>query len=185
VADSDAALVERVRSGDQSAMRSLVERFQGIVFGLCYRMLSQREDAEDIAQDVFLRTFRSLGGWDPARPLKPWILTIAANRCRTFLSTRSRQAPAVEFAADRVAAPIDPDRNELAEELQLGMETLRDEYRLCVTLFYQQELGIAEIAEVLGCAQGTVKTWLHRARHQLAEHLQNRGVLPHAHAEVP
>lgn len=185
MADSDAALVERCRFGDQSAMRALVDRFQGAVFGLCYRMLSHREDAEDVAQDVFVRTFRSLGGWDAARPLKPWILTIAANRCRTFLSTRTRQSPSVEFAADRVAAPADPERYELAEELQLGIDTLRDEYRLCVTLFYQQELGIAEIAEVLGCAQGTVKTWLHRARHELAEHLQNRGVNPYAHAEVP
>ena len=68
--------------------------------------------------------------------------------------------------------------------MQLGLDTLRDEYRLCVTLFYQQELGIAEIAEVLGCAQGTVKTWLHRARHELAEHFQKRGAFSNVHAEI-
>lgn len=184
VTESDAELAVRCRRGDQIAMRALVDRFQGAVFGLCLRMLSHREDAEDVAQEVFHRTFRSLAGWDPSRPLKPWILMIAANRCRTFLQNRTRIPSSVEFAAERAESVDPPSREELAEEVQLGLETLREEYRMVISLFYQQELGIAEIADVMGCATGTVKTWLHRARRELTEHFQKRGVGPHVHAEV-
>ncbi len=182
--DSDAALVACCLAGEQAAMRQLVERFQGAVFGLCFRMLSHREDAEDVAQDVFVRAFRSLSGWDSQRPLKPWLLTIAANRCRTFLLRRSRLPPATEFADESPAqgASRSPD---LAEELQLALDVLRDEHRECFVLFYQNELSIAEVADVLKCAQGTVKTWLFRARRQLAEHLERRGVTPDVHADVP
>jgi RNA polymerase sigma-70 factor (ECF subfamily) len=179
VTETDAALVERGLSGDESGLRALLERFQGAVFGLCYRMLSHREDAEDVTQEVFLRAFRSLSSWDAARPFKPWLLTIAANRCRTFLQNRSRMPAATEFAAE--TADEDPGPSDLGEELQLALDELRDDYRLCFTLFYQQELSVAEVADVMKCAQGTVKTWLHRARHQLAEFLERRGVVPDVH----
>ncbi len=164
-------------------MRALVEQFQGMVFGLCYRMLGHREDAEDVAQDVFLRVFRSLHRWDSARPLKPWLLTIAANRCRTALATRSRRPVPAEFvdlAADNARA----DDKDLAEEVQRALENLREEYRTCFVLFHQQELSIAEIGEIMGSPQGTVKTWLHRARRDLAEQLKRRGLGPEARHEL-
>jgi RNA polymerase sigma factor (sigma-70 family) len=66
---------------------------------------------------------------------------------------------------------------DLAEELQLGIAQLRPDYRACFVLFYQQELSIEEIARSLDCPTGTVKTWLHRARKELAEHLKHRGVV--------
>ena len=122
--ESDSELALRSRAGDQSAMRQLVERFQGAVFGLCYRMLSHREDAEDVAQDVFVRIFRSLSSWDAARPLRPWILAIAANRCRTHLQNRKRLPPAMEFVGELAETPDTIDRDDLAEEVQLGLEIL-------------------------------------------------------------
>ena len=64
-------------------MIDLVNRFRGQVFGLCYRMLGQRQDAEDAAQETFVRVLKNLHRWDPARPFEPWLLTIAGNRCRT------------------------------------------------------------------------------------------------------
>lgn len=157
-------------------MRSFVERFQGAIFGLCYRMLGHREDAEDVAQDVFLRAFRSLHHWDQVRPLKPWLLTIAANRCRTALEQRARLPIPTEFAAESAADRESRPAADFAEELQLALEQLRDEYRACFVMFYQQELSCAEIGEILDCPQGTVKTWLHRARRQLAEYFQRRGL---------
>ena len=162
-------------------MRALVERFQGLVFGVCYRMLRQREDAEDVVQDVFLRVFRSLHRWDAERPLKPWLLTITANRCRTALDKRSRLPAPSEAAAQRTIEDGRSRRHELAEELQLALDTLREDYRMCFVLFYEQELNCARIGEVLGCPEGTVKTWLHRARKQMAEFLERRGVTPLAH----
>lgn len=78
---------------------------------------------------------------------------------------------------EQVAAPR-PGTSELSEELNLALDQLRPDYRRCFELFYGRELSIAEISERLGVPQGTVKTWLHRSRKELAEHLQRRGVLP-------
>lgn len=163
-------------SGDESAMQRFVQRFEGLVFGLCLRMLGRREDAEDVVQDVFLRTFRSLHCWDAKRPLTPWLAAIAVNRCRTALDRRSK-LPASVLMPEQVAAPR-PGTSELSEELNLALDQLRPDYRRCFEMFYGRELSIAEISERLGVPQGTVKTWLHRSRKELAEHLQRRGVLP-------
>jgi len=179
VLETEACLVERCMAGDESAMRRFVQRFEGLVYGLCLRMLRRREDAEDAAQEVFLRTFRSLHQWDSARPLTPWLVAIAANRCRTALDRRSRLPLASvlpEQAADGSEA------GDLAEELKLALDQLRPDYRRCFELFYRDELSVAEVGERLGVPQGTVKTWLHRARKELVEHLAKRGVTPGAEA---
>lgn len=176
--EDDALLVRHCLAGDEASQRCLVERYQGAVFGLCYRMLGQREDAEDVAQDSILRAFRSLSGWDPTRPFKPWILAIAANRCRTFLEKRSRQPVNASDAVASLAEATNVETTDVAEELNIALGKLREDYRTCFILFYVQELSCAQIGEILGCPQGTVKTWLHRARKELAGHLQRRGVAP-------
>jgi RNA polymerase sigma-70 factor (ECF subfamily) len=176
----DAALVRLCLNGDEQAARELVERFQSMVFAVCVRMLGQREDAEDVTQDVFLRIFRALRSWDPTRPLQPWILAIAANRCRTALRQRPRDAVRSSVEIGRAVAGGLPDSRELSDELDLAVAALREEYRLCFVLFYQQELSCAEIASVLNRPEGTVKTWLHRARRELAERLRRRGVVNNA-----
>lgn len=173
--ETEACLVERCMAGDESAMRRFVQRFEGLVYGLCLRMLGRREDAEDAAQDVFLRTFRSLHRWDSGRPLTPWLVAIAANRCRTALDRRSR-LPAVTVLPEQ--ADSRTTARDLAEELELALDQLRPEYRRCFELFYCQELSVAEVGGRLGVPQGTVKTWLHRARKELVEHLERRGVTP-------
>ena len=81
-AEDDATLVRRCLRGDDAAVRRLIEQFQDAVYGLSVKMLGHRQDAEDVTQEVFVRVFRSLRGWDATRPLKPWVLMIAANRCR-------------------------------------------------------------------------------------------------------
>ncbi len=79
----DPALVEALRAGDPQAPRLLIEQYQGVVFGLCYRMMNHRQDAEDVVQETFIRALRVITGFDAARPIRPWLLEIAANRCRT------------------------------------------------------------------------------------------------------
>lgn len=173
----DRALVEALVSGDPHAPRFLVERFQGVVFALCYRMMGHRHDAEDVAQETFLRALRGITGFDPARPLRPWLLGIAANRCRTALVKRGRHpgpSDSAEEVVDHRARSDDPD--DLAGELERALKRLRPEYRAVFTLFHEQNLAYDEIAVAVGRPVGTVKTWLHRARGELAAHLTRRGV---------
>lgn len=177
--DDDATLVQHCLTGDELALRTFTSRYQKMVFGICYRMLSHREDAEDVTQDVFLRIFRNLHRWESDRPLKPWLVTITANRCRTVLKKRLRIPIPSEFADEQITDHR-LTQSDLGEELQLALETIRDEYRACFILFYQQKLSCIEIGEILDCPEGTVKTWLHRARRQLAEFLRRRGITPHA-----
>jgi RNA polymerase sigma factor (sigma-70 family) len=175
----DPALVERIRSGDPQATRLLVERYHGIVFGLCRRMLGHRHDAEDVTQETFLRALRAIFGFDSARPIRPWLLEIAANRCRTALALRARRprlAPvaAAEGRVDPRPGVADPDG--LAGELQQAVDRLRPEYRMVFLLYHEQDLSYEEIGLSLGRPVGTVKTWLHRARAELAEYLGRRGL---------
>src|SRR5690606_33946453 len=91
----DAVLVRRCLAGDEAALRFFVERFQGSLFGSCYRMLRHRQDAEDPAQEVFLSAIRGLSRWQPGRPLKRWLMTTAASRSRAAIGRRmNRRTPA-------------------------------------------------------------------------------------------
>ena len=171
-------------NADNAAFREFVQRFQAAVFGLCFRMLSHREDAEDVAQEVFLRAFRNLKQWDPARPLKPWLLAIATNRCRTWLLSRKRRNLPAEFAENVADPSAGQTRLDLAEELQLALDGLREEYRLCFVLYHLNEMSLAEIATIVGSPEGTIKTWLRRARQELTAHLQRRSIVPQVTHEL-
>jgi RNA polymerase sigma-70 factor (ECF subfamily) len=181
--DSLRALIRRCLESDQSAMSELVDRFRGQVFGLCYRMLGHREDAEDVAQESFSRALRNLHRWDATREFEPWLLAIAGNRCRTAISKRMRrprEASLMEPVASR--APDMQAAKQLTEELELALRELRDEYREAFILFHEHELSYAEIAEALNCPIGTVRTWIHRARRELIRCLREREVVEPRHA---
>lgn len=178
----DEAFARLCLKGDEFSQRAFVDRFQGLVLSVCWKMLGHRQDAEDVAQEVFVRAFRYLEHWDQERPFKPWLVTIAVNRCRTALERRSKLPSqndlAIELAAERrTYSQHRQDEIALGEELQLALSELRDDYRSVFVLFHQQELSYQEIGEILGCPEGTVKTWLHRARAQLATRLRERGVI--------
>jgi len=179
-------LVGRCLAGDQSAMLALVEHYQGRVFGLCYRMLGQRQDAEDAAQETFVRVLKNLHRWDPARDFEPWLLAIAGNRCRTALASRRRK-PVAESAVELIAddAPDVRAGQQLAEEVHLALAEVRDEYRQAFVLFHEHELSYAEIAASMEVPLGTVKTWVHRARKELIEALRQRGVIPPERTALP
>ncbi|WP_417393150.1 RNA polymerase sigma factor [Gimesia sp.] len=181
--EDDAAQVRSCLDGNTEAMRAFVARFQSSIFGLCFRMLGHRQDAEDVVQEVFVRAFRSLHQWDPERTLKPWLLTIAANRCRTFLSKRTRRPVPSEFAADLAISQSAERLQDLGEELQNAINLLRDDHRTCFILFHQENLSCQEIGEILDRPEGTIKTWLHRSRQELAASLRQRGIVPEVRYE--
>jgi len=170
-------LIERCRAGDSAAVRQLVCEFQGQVFGLCFRMLRQRQDAEDMAQETFVRALRSLDSFDNSREFEPWLLAIAGNRCRTMLAKRMYRPRPITLEEDYADARHDRSAEDLNEEVDLCLDNLRDEYRQAFLLFHEQQLSYAEIGEILDCPLGTVKTWVHRARQELITQLRARGVV--------
>ncbi len=178
----DAALVRKCLRRDPDAIRALVERYQADVFGVCVRLLSHRQDAEDVSQEVFLRVFRSLGRWDPQRPLRPWILGITVNRCRTWMARRRNHPETVDYLHEVLASKPADDVDELVVELRSAVDRLRPEYRTAFVLFHERNVPYEEIAEVLGRPVGTIKTWLHRARAEILERLRQRGMVQ---AEMP
>ena len=177
---ADRELVRRILAGDPAATRELVGRFEHDVFGLCVRLLRHRHDAEDVAQDVFLRVFRSLRKWDDSRPLRPWVLAIAVNRCRTALSRRKTRPDTADYLADLPdpEAPVADQGSELAAGIAAAVGTLRDDYREVVVLFHETGQSYEEISAVVGRPVGTVKTWLHRARAAVLGHLKELGLAP-------
>jgi len=178
VTADEAALVRRCLRGDTLAVTALVERFQSEVYGLCCRLLSHRHDAEDVTQEVFLRVFRSLRRWDNTRPLKPWIMGITVNRCRTWLAQRARRPELVDYLQDTAPSPVADDATELLTEIQSAVAALREEYRVVFAMFHEQGHPYEVIAQALQRPVGTIKTWLHRARLEVLERLRQRGMVP-------
>jgi len=185
VSGDDVLLVRRCLRGDATAMEGLVAQFQADVFGLSVRLLHHRHDAEDVTQEVFLRVFRSLRRWDSRRPLRPWIMGITVNRCRTWLAQRSRRPELVEYLHETAAPTEGDDFNELAREIQAAVEDLRLDYQTVFVLFHEQGLAYEEIAQALRKPVGTVKTWLHRARLEVLDRLRKRGMISEVGHELP
>ena len=172
-------LVDLALAGDQAAMVQLVDRYRDRVLGLCLRMLGQRQDAEDAAQETFIRMLRSLVRWDRRRDFEPWLLAIAANRCRTLLSDRKRRTTQTVLHDDLLEdkTPNWQDAEQLEEEVYLALGQIRAEDRRAFLLFHEQGLPYSQIASILGRPVGTVKTWIHRARQELAARLVEREVV--------
>ncbi len=175
----DAEVVLHALHGHEPAAREIVRRYERPVYNLVRRMVRDPAAAEDLAQDTFLKIFRSLGTFDPRLRLSAWILKIAHNTALDHLR-RSRipyvpletddlgGGPAPELV-DRSAVPPDraAARVEMAEAVERALEALRPEYRAALTLRYQEDLDYQEMADVLGIPLGTVKTFLHRGRRAL------------------
>jgi RNA polymerase sigma-70 factor (ECF subfamily) len=173
----ESSLIAALQAGDAAASGRLVNRYHGLLFGLCMRMLGHRQDAEDVLQETFLRAIRAIRGFDDRKSLRPWLLGIAANRCRTALARRKR-LPVNAFLDE---APSDnPPPNlvllDLSTEIDRALSRLRPEYREVFLLFHQRGLPYEQIGESLGRPIGTIKTWLHRARAELAGELERRGI---------
>ena len=178
MAEELSIVVTRCLNGHEPSFFELIERFRGRVYGLCYRMLGQREDAEDATQETFVRVAGNLHRWDPTRAFEPWLMTIAGNRCRTRLAKRTRRPK--EISLER---PVEDNSVQtrqaqlLAEELELALEGIRSDYRRAFELFHRQQLEYQEIANQLDIPLGTVKTWVHRARQEIVQKLANRDVV--------
>ena len=170
-------LVEGCLRKDADAQRAFVAKYERLLMTVSLRMLRDRHEAEDVVQESFARIFRSLDRWDRQRPIVPWLMTITVNRCRTALQRRTRRAKPSAMLPP-IEAPVAADqleRDEQRQQLDQLVSELPDNWREAFQLYYGAELSVPEVAETLGCAEGTVKTWLFRGRQRLAQQLRVRG----------
>lgn len=184
--DQDSALVERARAGDTGAFEMLVRRYQGWVFTLAVRMLGDRAEAEDMAQEIFLKVYRGLKKFKGASRFSTWLYAIASHHCLNQIEARrrrpllhgrpGRQADHSEIdtptVVDRLAdqaprADALLERTDLARIVQAELANLAVEHRVILILRDIQGLSYEEIAQTLQLEPGTVRSRLHRARMEM------------------
>lgn len=178
----DRAWVQCILAGDPSVFAELMAAYQQAVYNLAYRMLGERTEAEDAAQEAFLRAYRYLDRYDQDRPFKTWLLSITSNYCidrlrrrrLTWLSIDEPLPPHPALASDAPlpeASAIDGERDAAIQEL---LSELSPDYRAVVVLRYWYDCSYTEIAEVTGTTESAVKSRLFRARRALAERIKAR-----------
>ena len=180
----DADLIRRCRTGDPRAFRELVRRYERPVFSVLMRVVRRPEDAEDLAQETFVRVYRALDRYDPERPFTAWLFTIASRLAidhlrRKRLATVSLSQSDRDGGEERTIEIEDPglqpdevtSHREEESHAQTLIDSLPEHYRIVVVLRHQQDLSYEEIAEALELPLGTVKARIHRARALLKDKL--------------
>jgi RNA polymerase sigma-70 factor, ECF subfamily len=172
-ASSDRDLIQRARRGDAEAFGELVLRYQTSVFNVCYRLLHERLEAEDMTQETFLRARDRLHSFDEERLFSPWIRRVAANVCLNHLESQKRTvALDEEHDADESQRPEKQvEVRERSEQIRRALASLPARYRVVIELRHYQELSYEEIAAELNIPLSDVKSHLFRARKILAEKL--------------
>ena len=141
---TDQEVVARSREGDETAYRELIRRYERPVFSLIFRMVRDREIAEDLSQETFIKVLNAIGTYRPEFKFSSWVFKIANNTAIDHLR-----------------------RRELGGEIEAAINRLRPEYRSCILLRHVEGRAYEEIADILGLPLGTVKTYIHRARNEL------------------
>ncbi len=185
----DADLVALAQEGRETAFRELVRRYERPVFSLIFRMVRDRETAEDLAQDSFIKVLNHIDRYRPEFKLSSWLFKIANNVAIDFLRRRQLdtisldgsphaasqaeiEATSFDVAVRQESALEEMEAKELGSAIERAITSLRPEYRSCILLRHVEGRSYEEIAATLDLPLGTVKTYIHRARHQLREALE-------------
>ena len=182
---TDAELVQQALAGSQPAYRDLVSRYATPAVNLATRMVRDRALAEDLAQEAFARAFERLATYDQQRRFVSWFFQILHNVTIDYLRRKHLPTvslddlnagalpPAAVYTADSPEAQA--EQAALARALDLALARIRPEYREAVVLCYREELSVEQVAEIMSLPSGTVKTYLFRARKELAQILSAQG----------
>lgn len=182
--EDDRELVAQALKGDERAFRSLLSRYERAVYNICLKMVRDREEARDLAQEAFTKVFSMLDRYNPSYAFSNWLFKITSNLCidsmrKRRVSTLPMDQPVQSSEGEferQYASPTDgPDKTLLKKErmamLARVIDSLPDHYRIMIVLRHQQDLSYDEIAEVLDVPLGTVKARIHRAREMLKNRL--------------
>jgi len=181
---TDQEVVRHAVIGREAAYRELISRYQRPVYSLIFRMVRNRELAEDLAQDTFVKVLNAIESYRPEYKFSSWIFKIANNAAIDHLRRRSldtlsldgsphaENSEAIEATtlqvSDSAESPLDEVANrELGTSIETAIASLRPEYRSCILLRHVEGRSYEEIAEILDLPLGTVKTYIHRARNEL------------------
>ncbi len=173
--------IEAALQGDQEAITLLVEAYQKPVYVICYRMLGNAMEAEDAAQEAFVKAITKLHTFDTSRPFRPWLFRVTSNLCRDRLRRRKPTYSLDGMGEDgawewKAGTAVNPERQVEEQEQQAMirglLDTLSPKDRAVVTLFYWEDLSYQEIAEATDLTISAVKSRLFRARRALAEEMQ-------------
>ena len=177
---NDNELISRVLKGDQQAYAGLVTRYQNYVFTLSLRFLKNREDAEEVSQDIFVKAYRSLADFRGASKFSTWLYTIVNTTCITFLRKKRMEVHSLDNekifeVADSVDSGMRANQVEQKSRVAMvnnAIDMLSPDDAEVLTLFYKGEQSLEEIAMILGIEANTAKVRLHRARARLKEKME-------------
>ena len=184
--DPDADLVAKAQAGDTRAFDDLIIKYSPKIYGLIYNMTSNKDDTNDLMQDVFAKAFRSLSRFQGKSSFYTWIYAIATNMTLNFLKKRKRRTassldevdsgiqndPAFVDYTNRANPRKQSDVNSLQKRLNEALQALSKDHRAVVTMFDIQGMPHAEISQILGVSEGTVRSRLFYAHKQLQGHLE-------------
>ncbi len=184
--DPDLDLVQRAQGGDTRAFDELIMKYSPKIYGLIYNMTSNKDDTNDLMQDVFAKAFRSLGRFQGKSTFYTWIYAIATNMTLNFLKKRKRRMassldevdsgiqndPAFVDYSNRANPRQQSDVHSLQEKLNEAIQALSKDHRAVVIMFDIQGIPHAEISRILGVSEGTVRSRLFYAHKQLQGHLE-------------
>lgn len=179
--EEESILIQRTLAGDEEAFTRLVEAYQNSIYNLAYRMLGDAAEAEDAAQETFLRIYTRLSTYNTEKKFSSWVLSIASHYCIDRLRRRKHTPVSLDDIVSWRWLPskdVAPEKQVLREELKDEIRDLLDElpphYRAVMILRYWHEMSYDEIADALGATQSTIKSRLHRARKMMAERVQSQ-----------
>jgi len=175
---NDRELVKEVLAGNERAFEMLVERYEKVIFNVAYRMTSDHDASEDIAQAVFIKAFENLRGYDPRFKLFSWLYRMAINECLNYLKRQRRTEELSPTLPSSAKSPVECCSDvELYQKIQDALMSLDDDSRSLIVMRHYGDCSYKEMAEILGIPEKRVKSRLFTARGLLRDALVMRGVL--------
>ena len=184
---TDNELIERCKHGDRDAFTAIMEKYQNLVFGMAYNILSDYQDAEDAAQDTFVKAYKSISSFKGQSAFTTWLYVICKNSCNDILRKRQKHSqvmsidsddsddsPIREIKSDKPTPEEQAELNETQKIVREAINSLKNEYKEVLVLSDMQQLSYDEVSAILKIPVGTVKSRLNRARNALRKKLSDK-----------
>lgn len=178
--NNDTEIISRVLKGEKQCYAELVNKYQNYVFTLTLRYIKNREDAEEVAQDIFIKAYKSLAGFRGSSKFSTWLYTIVNTTCITFLRKKKYEVTSIDNEKifnsiendDSISSYTQVEQKSKIQMVTKAMDLLNADDAEIITLFYKAEQSLEEISTILGIETNTAKVRLHRARARLKEKME-------------